>query len=238
VLPELDALLSLQRQDTLLLEAKRRRDDIPARRTSLRDALSQAQASLEQSKKDLEAARRDRRVHEKDVESVAAESAKLERQLHDVKTNKEYQAFLHEIELLKSKRSDHETKILECFEREETLVATVASSEKRVKAEEARLKEGEESLKRDEAALEQSIHSITVDRDAVKPRVPPQLLSRYERILAAREGVAVVEVRKGACGACFKGLTPHALQEARKGDIIQTCESCGRIMVMVEVSTA
>ena len=30
------------------------------------------------------------------------------------------------------------------------------------------------------------------------------------------------------------GLTPHALQEARRGDQIKTCEACGRILILTE----
>ncbi len=236
MLPELDALLALQRQDSLLLEARRQKDGIPKRRDALRGAVDGARAALDQTKKDLEQARLARRTVEKEVEGVAAESTKLERQLHDVKTNKEYQAFLHEIEILKNKRSEHETKILESFDREERLSAAVGAAERRLKDEEARLREGDETLAREDAALEQRLHTLTQDREAVKPRVPPTLLSRYDRLLGAREGVAVAEVRKGACGACFKALTPHALQEARKRDQVQMCESCGRIMIWVETS--
>jgi len=103
-----------------------------------------------------------------------------------------------------------------------------------VTGEEAKLKQGEEDLAREGAELDQRIHSMTQDRDAIKPRVPPALLSRYDRLLGARDGVAVAEIRKGACGACFKGLTPHALQEARRGDQIKTCEACGRILILTE----
>jgi predicted nucleic acid-binding Zn-ribbon protein len=238
LLPELDALLELQRQDTRLLEAKRLRDGIPKRREALSEAVVAAKSALDQAKKELEQVRLARRTVEKEVETIAAEGAKLERQLHDIKTNKEYQALLHEIELLKNKRSDQETKILESFDREEKLSAAVSAAEKRVQAEEARRKEGEETLTGEAAALEQRIHSLSQDRDAVKPRVPAPLLSRYDRLLSARDGVAVAEVKKGACGACFKGLTPHALQEARKGDQIQICESCGRIMILAETGAA
>lgn len=236
MLPELDALLELQRQDSRLLEAKRLRDGIPKRREALNDAVAQAKGALDQAKKELEQIRLSRRTVEKEVETIAAEGRKLEGQLHAIKTNKEYQALLHEIELLKTKRSDHETKILEAFDREERLAAAVSAAERRVQTEEARRKEGEEALAREAADLEQRIHSLVQDRDAVKPRVPAPLLSRYDRLASARDGIAVAEVKKGACGACFKGLTPHALQEARKGDQIQICESCGRIMILAEVA--
>lgn len=237
MLPEMDALLALQRHDSLILEARRKRDDIPRRREALREAVNRAKAALEEAKKDLEQARLQRRSVEKEVEGIAGDSNKLERQLHDVKTNKEYQAILHEIELLKNKRSDYETRILESYEREESLVAAVRAAERAVQSEESKLREGEETLVKEGADLDQTLHSMEQDRNAVKPRVPPPLLSRYDRLLGARDGVAVAEIRKGACGACFKGLTPHALQEARRGEAIQTCEACGRILILVDVST-
>ena len=237
MLPELESLLELQRQDTLLLDAKRRRDEIPRRREALQSAVTQARATLEQAKRDLDQARLGRRSVEKEVDAFQAEAAKLERQLHDVKTNKEYQAMLHEIEGVKAKRSDQETKILESFDREESLAAAVKAAERRVQEEEARLRQGEEELTRESATLDQQVHSLTQDRDAVKPRVPTTLLSRYERLAGARDGIAVAEIKKGACGACFKALTPHAMQEARRGDIVQTCEACGRIVILVESST-
>ena len=163
----MEALLALQRQDSLILESRRKRDDIPRRRDALRDAVNRAKAALEESKKDLEQARLQRRTVEKDVEGITADSNKLERQLHDVKTNKEYQAILHEIELLKNKRSDYETRILESYEREEALVAAQRAAERAVQAEEAKLKQGEETLAKENADLDQSLHSMEQDRIAI-----------------------------------------------------------------------
>lgn len=234
MLPELEALLELQRRDTLLLDARRRRSELPARREALRGALAAARGDLDRAKKELDAARASRRALEKEVESFQAEAGKLERQLLDVKTNQEYTAMRHQIEGVKQKRSDVETKILESFEREEGLAAAVKSGEKRVADEEARLKQGEAELDREAAALDESLAALTSDRDQVRPRVPAPVLSRYDRLAGARDGVAVAEVRKAACGACFRALTPHAMQEVRKGEAILICEACGRILIFNE----
>jgi predicted nucleic acid-binding Zn-ribbon protein len=64
--------------------------------------------------------------------------------------------------------------------------------------------------------------------------VPTPVLSRYDRLSGARDGVAVAEIRKAACGACFRSLTPHAMQEARKGEAIMVCEACDRILIYIE----
>lgn len=238
MLPELEALLELQRRDTLLLDAKRRKDAIPARRESLRGALAAAKADLDRVKKDLDAARLGRRAFEKEVENFQAEAGKLERQLLDVKTNHEYTAMRHQIEGVKGKRSDVETKILESYEAEEKLVAATKTAEKRVADEDARLKREEAAMDQEAAALDQTLAALTQDRDAVRPRVPAPVLSRYDRLSGAREGVAVTEVRKGACGGCFRALTPHAMQEARKGEAIMICEACGRILIYNEGSSS
>ncbi len=236
MLPELEALLELQRYDAKLGEMQRKRDGIPKRREGLRASLEHAKAAHEHAKKHLDQVRHDRRAQEKEVEVVQSEGARLERQLLDVKTNKEYQAMLHEIAALKSKRSERETVVLEHFEKEETLLVQAKQAEQRIAEEERKLKAGEAELERESAALDQAIHSLKGDRDQARPRIPAPLLSRYDRLSGTRDGVAVAEVRKGACGACFKALTPQAAQEARRADAVHYCEACGRILVWTEGS--
>jgi predicted nucleic acid-binding Zn-ribbon protein len=238
VLPEIEALLQLQRYDAQLMEIQRKRADVPRRREALKAALDQAKTAHDHAKKELERVRLDRRAQEKEIEVIQAEGIKLERQLLDVKTNKEYQAMLTEIQGLKAKRSDRETVILEYFEREEALVAQVKQAEQRISEEERKLKQGETDLEKEGATLDQSIHSVQVDRDQVRPKIGKVILARYDRLAGSRDGVAVSEVKKSACGACFKSLTPQAVQEARRMDAVLQCESCGRILIWTEGSAA
>ena len=238
MLPELEALLQLQRYDARLMEIQKKRDDIPRRREALKTSLDHAKAEAERAKKDLERVRLDRRAQEKEIEVLASEGIKLERQLLDVKTNKEYQAMLSEIAALKSKRSDRETVILEFFEREEALVAAAKQAELRIAEEERKLKTGEADLEKEGASLDQSIHSIKGDRDSVRPKITATILARYDRLCTSRDGIAVAEIKKSACGACFKALTPQAAQEARRMDAVMQCEQCGRLLVWTDGSVA
>jgi predicted nucleic acid-binding Zn-ribbon protein len=238
VLPELDALLELQRRDSVLQDAGKRRDELPKRREALRTALAGAKAALDQSKKDLDQARLARRGFEKEVEGFQSEIGKLERQLLDVKTNQEYTAMRHQIEAVKTKRSDVETKILESYDREEAIAASAKAAEKKVAEEEARLKQGEAAIDQEKAELEKALEGFVRDRDAIRTQVPPALLTKYDRMVGVRDGIAVAEIRKGACGACFKSLTPHAMQEARRRESILNCEACGRILIYIEGTAA
>lgn len=144
----------------------------------------------------------------------------------------------HQIEGVKGKRSDVETKILESYDREEAIAAAVKAAEKKVADEEGRLKQGEAALDQEKSELETALEGLVRDRDAMRAQVPPALLSKYDRMVGVRDGVAVAEIKKGACGACFKSLTPHAMQEARRRESILNCEACGRILIYNEGTAA
>jgi hypothetical protein len=58
----------------------------------------------------------------------------------------------------------------------------------------------------------------------------------YERIRNAKEGKAVVAVKRNSCGGCFNRVTPQRILELRKNDAIITCERCGRILVSDEIA--
>ena len=68
------------------------------------------------------------------------------------------------------------------------------------------------------------------ERDQVTGNVPRPILSIYNRVRKGKGGSAVVAVKKRACGACYKALTPKKVQEIRKADKILTCDNCGRML--------
>src|SRR2546427_463531 len=91
VLPELEALLQLQRYDARLMEMQRKRDEIPRRRAALKAALDQAKAAQDHAKKDLEKVRLERRAQEKEIEVLPSEGVEVERPAPGGENDKEKQ---------------------------------------------------------------------------------------------------------------------------------------------------
>ena len=79
-------------------------------------------------------------------------------------------------------------------------------------------------------AIGDKVAAKIAERDRIAQSVPRRLKSMYERVRKGRGGTPVVPVRKRACSACFKALTPKKVQEIKKGDQIHTCESCGVLL--------
>ncbi|MBI2496328.1 MAG: nucleic acid-binding protein, partial [Candidatus Omnitrophica bacterium] len=72
------------------------------------------------------------------------------------------------------------------------------------------------------------------DRKTLLPDVQRQTLETYERILAIREGLALVPVVSDACGGCDRRLPPQVIHEVYLKARLVTCETCSRILYFDE----
>ena len=65
-----------------------------------------------------------------------------------------------------------------------------------------------------------------------RAKIDERLLSAYSRIRSnVRNGLAVVTVKRDACGGCFNRIPPQRQVDIRQGKKIIICEYCGRILV-------
>ncbi len=58
-------------------------------------------------------------------------------------------------------------------------------------------------LKEALASTEQRSKALAKERAKLVSRINPQFKSSYERIRAARDGRAVVNLNRGSCGSCY-----------------------------------
>jgi predicted nucleic acid-binding Zn-ribbon protein len=73
------------------------------------------------------------------------------------------------------------------------------------------------------------------ERDGATQPVEPRLLTAYDRIRGnMRNRLAVVLVRRDACGGCFNTVPPQRQADIISHKKIIVCEHCGRILADVE----
>jgi len=73
------------------------------------------------------------------------------------------------------------------------------------------------------------------ERNKATKNVEDRLLKSYEKVRDnMRNGLAVVPVKRGACGGCFNVVPPQKQAEIREKKKIIVCEHCGRILSDVE----
>ena len=167
---------------------------------------------------------------EGDLKSKEEGIIKADGQLMSLKTNKEYQAKLMEIESIKADKSLIEEKLLMGMDE-------VEAARKAVEVEKSVVATFEKEFNVKKKQLEDAI-AIAGDQLKVKesqrvrltPDVRPDILSRYERVLHNKEGLGIVPVKDQACGGCFMHLTEQVIHQIKKSDQLVSCDQCARIL--------
>ncbi len=203
------------------------------------DLISELKAKFESKKENLKKLEEkqksfllERKTKEGDLQAKEGEIAKANGQLNLLKTNKEYQAKLLEIENFKADKSVIEEKILIIFD-EIDAANSALEKEKRILAdEEKNFLTKKTEIDNDIKQLQERIATLQNQRNQITPEVNPAFLSRYERILENKQGLALVPVKNHACGGCYINLPEQTINEIRMHDKFVFCESCARILYL------
>ncbi len=69
------------------------------------------------------------------------------------------------------------------------------------------------------------------ERETSLVTLPAPLAKRYVQIAERRAGQGIALLAKDVCGACKRILPPELCNRILKGEIIETCPSCHRLLV-------
>jgi len=228
---QLQTLINLQAIDTRIAALEADAARLPKEIAAIHAAVEEAKKHVDQTKTRLDAARKDQRAKEKDLEVVQAKRSKNEARLYEVKTNKEYSAVLTEIEEIKQEKARMEEEVLVLMEAQERLTGEIRETETRFKQREGEGRGQEATLKEQLRGIETELAAVRTERKELAAQLPAPILADYDRILRARAGLALVPVAKpNFCGACRMTITPQRLQELRAQSSLIPCESCGRYL--------
>jgi len=233
--PDLRNLIALQDIELKIASTQKQISDTPAKVEGFQEELQRLkQAHTERVAHAQELTKR-RRTLEGEVDMMRTKLSKLKDQLMSVKTNKEYTAMLHEIQMAEEHIRSEEDKILEIMEEMETKEQDLDSAEKELKVKSALL---EAEIRKSETAvpiMEAEMAKLQEERLGMELRVESELLARYRRIAEARKGIALAEARDELCTACHVRIRPQVYADLLRTENIHSCDSCSRILFSREV---
>ena len=223
-------LIDLQRCDIQIGEIQTKKEEGPLRIQGLMEELKVLEEQFEEKLNRLEACKRDRRGAEQEIEDLESRVVKSGIKLDNVKSNKEYQAALKEIDDLKREKSLLEDTAIEIMEEIEELETQCSVGKEKIEEFREKVERDREEAARELKALEGDLKILQKERTQFCQTVDEELLKRYNSLRKNSWGVAVSPVIKGVCQTCHLGIPPQKFNELIRGDGLMTCPNCLRII--------
>ena len=226
----LSSLIELQKLDLRIAEIQEQRRKIPERLQTIDAPLREARQLHQQTRASVDTLIKERRSHEQDLEAHEAHTEKMKSRLSELKSNKEYQAHLFEIEVANKKKGDIEEKVLLCMEKVEQLQRTAKEAQEKLNAIEKTFTQEKQALNELERTLSTELADLEAQQQARSAHVEKGLLSRYHSIKAVRKDHALAEIKEGICSGCRLQLPPQLISEVKRAEDLHTCPYCRRML--------
>lgn len=232
---KLDALLKLQQIDSKLDEIKKVRGDLPEEVRDLEDEIAGYETRISKYRADIQVLDEEINKHKLAKKDADKLIAKYKEQQMNVRNNREYDAISKEIELQQLEMELSDKRINEAnfkiSTKQEDVKRTQEILDERRK--DLNSKKGELNMIIGESEAEEK--GFLAERNQQATKVDLRLFRSYEKIRNnAANGLAVVTVRRGACGGCFNMVPPQRQADIKDKKKIIVCEHCGRIFADVE----
>jgi uncharacterized protein len=228
--PDLRNLIALQDLELKITGLQKQASEIPGKVQNLENELQHVRSDHDARVAHSKELTKHRHAFEGQVDLARTKLSRLKDQLMAVKTNKEYTAMLHEIQMAEAQIRGEEDKILEIMEEMEVMEKALKRDEQEMHKKSVELQESIRIAKESEPLLEAELAKLRAERAMMESNVGAEMLSRYRRIAEARKGVALAEAKDELCSACHVRIRPQMYADLLLTENIQSCDSCSRIL--------
>ena len=232
---QLNILLQLQSIDSQIYSFNEQKSTSPKEIEILKLAFEEKKkhlADLEKIALELQRVKKDAEI---ELSSKEEGLKKLQGQLYSLKTNKEYNTMLSQIQDNKADASRVEDKILEVMEKIENSRKDIEAEKSRLSLEEKAFNDQKKKVEDLLKEIDEKLRQLDVQRKRIEPEIDKKILGQYERILSNREGLAIVEVKNDICMGCNMLVPAQVINLIKMYERIVTCEVCNRMLFLNDV---
>lgn len=226
------ALYELQKIDSKIDGINKVKGELPLEVQDLEDEMTGMKTRVEHINAEIEELNSLTKQRKREVDQARIMIGNYKEQQNNVRNNREYDAISKEIEYQELEIELAEKRLKEYAAGIKAKKVQLDEAEAQMKEREADLAAKRTELEGIEAETAPLVSEYEAQETQAKQKIDERLLSAYERIRRnVRNGLAVVTVRRDACGGCFNRIPPQRQADIRQGKKIIVCEYCGRILV-------
>jgi predicted nucleic acid-binding Zn-ribbon protein len=230
----LKLLIDLQDIDSRILEKRIFIEKVPGRIFKVDEPLKQARLELEKIQQKNEVLGKKKHEKENMLEDINQKIKKMQSHISEIKTNKEYQAYLKEMGAVKTEIADIEDEILFFMEELDNSLKQQKEKEDKVKIVTDKINALKKELDQEVEKKEKELSLLNDERDKVVGLIEPDTFNLYTMLINSGNGIALTRAKDEICLGCNINMPPQLFVEIRKNEEIIQCPQCRRILYYSE----
>tara|TARA_B100000575_G_C22972572_1_gene561404 strand:- start:132 stop:836 length:705 start_codon:yes stop_codon:yes gene_type:complete len=223
-------LVKLQEVDSSIQSIQELQGDLPKNVEELKSNLSLIRNEISNAETRLQEIEIETRKIQTLQEQSKEKISNLQEQVYKVKSNREYDALMSEIDHLKNDLSDNELKELELSDEKDTLSNNLNENKSENDIISEKLNKQKTSLDKSIIESKEELNNLNSKRENIISAISEQHLGLYDRIRNARGGTAVVPVKNQSCGGCHSKIPSQLEVYIRDGNKLTQCNVCRQIL--------
>ena len=228
---QLGRLVHLQKLEIEVQKHQRILKQVDQKVTALDANLNEFVAAIESKEAITKDLQQKYRSWESEVQDNIQRIQKSEEKLRAVKTNKEYQSGLKEIEDLKAKSASIEDNMIQCLEEIEASEAELLTVKTDYDDQKQQLNEDKEAILAEAVQTREALGKLEAEQDGLGNQISGDLLQIFNRVKSQQpDGLAIVQVEGAVCKGCHMNIPPQMYNELQREDSLKMCPSCERII--------
>lgn len=228
---EIKNLVNLQQIELEIHNLEANLSNVDQRIADLDKELLDFKNVIEEQQAVIEELNQKYRRYESDVRLNLDSIKKSEAKLSSVKTNKEYQSSLKEIDDIKDKNSAIEDDMIEILDRIEEAENLLKAKMKEYDELQAQLNREKDIIVKKTQQDKQHIENLDTELKTLTTNIDAALLRTYQQVKSNQSNaVGIVAVIDAVCQGCHMNIPPQMYNELQRGDHLTKCPICQRLI--------
>jgi uncharacterized protein len=230
---QIELLIELQKKEVEADKIQFELDKQPAKLAQKTSVLKKFAEDIEMKIAALDDLKKGYRSFDDIIADNQARIEKREEQLRAIKTNKEYQAILKEIEEIKKASSRIEDETIECLDKIDAAEKAVEEHKKNYAIEEENINQQKADLEFEADGQRKLLDGLLSEKSALSIKINPELMKQYNFIKSQARGIAIVEVKESICQGCNMNIPPQMYNELHRENELRFCPHCHRMLYVL-----